>query len=307
MKYMCSGDTGGILFMFSKAVHLLVSSANQRLCIVVCSSTRQGARNIMNELWPDAPTWRSALCNLKGKIWTNYSVSHSLICHLASEVVAGFFLQHTVELKSHIPVMAKCLLFLTFQHAVKHVVSFGLRLHGGLQDNGKSHSMQPCVSDRPVMAGMDLELGLANSTFPSFGSDKLVSLWNSCFLDSWRETEVTQNCNKRPFTPVCVSPVISPLLSHNFLICPPSLCSPACSLACSSSLSPLWWRSCCSSSSSFYSSSVWPLRHPRSPPSPRTYRCSRCRWSAAGSGMLGTQGRSPWEETERVPVVKLSI
>lgn len=41
------------------------------------------------------------------------------------------------------------------------------------------------------MAGSDLEFALVSIMVASFGSDKLVSLRNSCFLDNYRETEIT--------------------------------------------------------------------------------------------------------------------
>lgn len=41
-----------------------------------------------------------------------------------------------------------------------------------------------CVSLSPVMAGRDLELALVSDTRSTLGSDRLVSLRNSCFFDS---------------------------------------------------------------------------------------------------------------------------
>lgn len=65
----------------------------------------------------------------------------------------------------HIPAMTVC--FMCFSlHWVKSVTSW------------------ICVRSSPVMAGSDLELALVSDTLPSPGSAKLVSLRNSCFLDS---------------------------------------------------------------------------------------------------------------------------
>lgn len=47
-----------------------------------------------------------------------------------------------------------------------------------------------CCTSLPVMVGRDLELVPLSDTFRLLGSDKLVSLRNSCFLDNWGVIEI---------------------------------------------------------------------------------------------------------------------